>query len=132
MDPDFLNLEDIIAMHGEQIERYGGDFGIRDLGLLLSALSQPRAMFSGEFLHWDLQTMAAAYLFHLCQNHPFVDGNKRIGLEAALVFLAINGCKLDAPPESTERMVNRVAQGGIAKGDVVAFFLEHVRASDEC
>jgi death-on-curing protein len=74
-DPVFLSLGDVIEIHRDQIARYGGDPGIRDLGLLQSAVAIPAAGFGGRFLHTDLFEMAAAYLFHISQNHPFIDGN---------------------------------------------------------
>jgi death on curing protein len=94
--PLFLTLDDVLESHSEQIAAYGGRDGIRDLGLLESALAQPEAMFDGERLHADLFEMAAAYLLHLVMNHPFIDGNKRVGLEATLIFLEINGVSVDA------------------------------------
>ncbi len=86
MSPDFLTLEEVIEIHDDQIARYGGARGIRDLGLLESALAQPQTMFGGAFLHTDLFDMAAAYFFHIIQNHPLMDGNKRVGAVTALVF----------------------------------------------
>jgi death-on-curing protein len=86
----FLTVDDIIESHQNQIDTYGGSYGIRDIGLLESAIAQPEASFSGQYVHADIFEMAAAYLYHLVMNHPFVDGNKRVGLEAALVFLEIN------------------------------------------
>ena len=79
MNPIFLSLAEVLEIHRDQIERYGGDPGIRDLDLLQSALAIPAAGFGGQYLHNDLYEMAAAYLFHITQNHPFVDGNKRTG-----------------------------------------------------
>jgi death-on-curing protein len=73
-DPVFLTLGEVIEIHHDQIERYGGDSGIRDLGLLQSAMAMPAAGFGGRYLHADLCEMAAAYLFHITQNYPFVDG----------------------------------------------------------
>ena len=90
MEPSFLTFADIIRIHVDQIERHGGQAGIRDLGLLQSALAMPRASFGQEWLHRDLYEMAAAYAFHVSQNQPFVDGNKRTGLVCALAFLEIN------------------------------------------
>ena len=96
VNPVFLSLGEILEIHRDQIERYGGDAGIRDLGLLQSALAVPASGFGGRYLHSDLFEMAAAYLFHLVQNHPFVDGNKRTGAVAALVFLSLNGIEIEA------------------------------------
>ena len=89
-EPAFLNLADVLRIHADQIQRYGGRNGVRDFGLLESALAMPRASFGGEWLHRDTYEMAAAYGFHLCRNHPFIEGNKRTGLASALVFLELN------------------------------------------
>lgn len=86
-DVDFLTLDDVQFIHRDQTTRYGGDPGIRDRNLLDSALAQPRASFGAEFLHAFPFEMAAAYLYHIVRNHPFLDGNKRTGAVAALVFL---------------------------------------------
>jgi death-on-curing protein len=87
-------LEQIRLLHRDAIEEYGGDPGVRDAGLLESAIAQPRAMFGWEYLHRDVAEMAAAYLCHLAMNHAFVDGNKRIAAYAAGVFLDLNGFNL--------------------------------------
>ena len=79
LNPIFLCLGEVVEIPRDQIERYGGSPGIRDLGLLQSALAMPAAGFGGRYLHTDLFEMSAAYLFHITQNHPFADGNKRTG-----------------------------------------------------
>lgn len=84
--PNFLELDDILKFHQDQIARYGGSDGLRDRGDLESALAQPEVSFGGRMLHGDLFEMAAAYLFHIVMNHPFVDGNERVGTVAALGF----------------------------------------------
>lgn len=89
--PIFLTVDDVLALHAEQISLFGGARGIRDCNALESAIAQPLATFDGEFLHGDLFEMAAAYAFHIAENQAFVDGNKRAALNAALVFLDING-----------------------------------------
>ena len=81
--PDFLDIEDVLELHALQLARYGGADGVRDRGLLESAVAQPQATFDGAFVHDGLFAMAAAYLFHIVQNHPFIDGNKRAGAAAA-------------------------------------------------
>ncbi len=96
-DPDFLLVEDVRLLHEEQLARYGGSAGVRDPGALDSAVAMPRATFDGKFVHADLFAMAAAYAFHIAQNQPFVDGNKRAGLAAALVFLDLNGVAIADP-----------------------------------
>lgn len=122
---EFLTLDEILEVHQNQILTYGGTDGIRDTGLLESALAQPSATFSGVSLHSDLFEMAAAYLFHLVQNHPFIDGNKRIGLEAALLFLAINDCLIEVEDDKLIQLVLSTAQGQTTKADIAQFFREH-------
>jgi death-on-curing protein len=91
MEPIFLSLEDVLSLHQNQIDTYGGRDGIRELGLLLSAIEMPKASFGGQFLHEDLYMMSAAYLFHIVQNHSFIDGNKRTGLAASDIIIRLNG-----------------------------------------
>ncbi len=122
MSPSFLTLVEVLAIHADQIDRYGGASGVRDWGLLRSAIAMPAATFGGAFLHPDLIEMAAAYLFHLVQNHPFVDGNKRAGAVAAGVFLALNGGRLDAEEDEFAELVLSVASGEFTKSDVAEFF----------
>lgn len=93
-DPRFLSTDEIVTIHDELIVRYGGSFGIRDHGLLESAIHQAQASFNGEYLHTTICEMAASYMFHIIQNHPFVDGNKRTGVMSTIVFLKINGHEL--------------------------------------
>lgn len=123
--PQFLTLDDVLESHAEQIAQYGGSDGIRDAGLLESALAQPEAMFGGQYLHTDIFEMAAAYLFHLVKNHPFIDGNKRVGLEAALLFLEINGHSTAATDEELVDLTLRVAQGLATKQEIRDFFRSH-------
>lgn len=94
IEPEFLDLEDVLQIHEEQISAYGGIRGIRDKGLLESAVMMPQASFGGEYLHGDLFEIAAAYAFHIAENQPFLDGNKRTALVACLVFLDINGLEI--------------------------------------
>jgi death-on-curing protein len=96
-EPLFLDIEDVIELHATQLAIYGGGAGLRDRGLLESAVVQPQLFFDGEFAHPGLFEMAAAYLFHIVSNHPFVDGNKRAGVLAALVFLDVNGISIGRP-----------------------------------
>jgi death-on-curing protein len=114
-EPVFLTLAEIIEIHKDQVERYGGDSGIRDLGLLQSALAQPEASFAGEWLHKDLFEMASAYAYHLCQNHPFIDGNKRVALATALVFLELNGVTVKDPKGKLLDAMLKMATGELKK-----------------
>lgn len=119
--PRFLDLLETLEIHQSRIEVYGGSGGVRDLGLLQSALAQPSAGFDGEFLHKDLFEMAAAYLFHIVRNHPFVDGNKRTALACCLVFLSFNDIDIDADPTELEELVVGAAHGTVEKADIASF-----------
>ena len=123
--PLFLTLDEVLELHSESIDRYGGSPEIRDVGLLESALAMPATSFGGEYLHADLPTMAAALLFHLVQNHPFIDGNKRTGALAARVFLMINDAVFNPSPADYERLVVGVASGKINKDQTVEFFRDN-------
>lgn len=125
--PQFLDPSEVLEIHADQIERYGGAAEIRDQGLMLSAISQPRAAFGGQFLHQDLFVMAAAYLFHLVQNHPFVDGNKRTGTACALVFLDLNGFEVECEPDALADLVIEVTQGKAGKAEISEFFRRNAR-----
>ena len=121
MEIAFLTLVEVVAIHQDQIRRYGGAVGVRDWGLLKSAVAMPAAMFGGQFLHGELTEMAAAYLFHLVSNHPFIDGNKRVGAVAADVFLALNGWELTANEDAYADLVISVAASKTGKSEVAEF-----------
>ncbi len=123
----FLTFDEVLALHADQIERYGGRPGIRDITLLQSALGVVSATFEGRFLHEGIHEMAAAHLFHLVRDHPFIDGNKRIGLVALLAFLGLNSRWLDARPEELERLVQGVAVGRVSKAEATVFIQQHLR-----
>jgi death-on-curing protein len=123
----FLTLDEVLALHADQIERYGGRPGIRDVGLLQSALATPSHTFASTFLHGSLAEMAAAYLFHLIKNHPFIDGNTRVGLIAALAFLGMNGREVAAGPDELVELVMGTAAGRIGKAEFAVFLERHTR-----
>ena len=130
-EPEFLGLDEVLALHADQIRRYGGRAGLRDLALLQSALATPETTYDGDYLHTNLFEMAAAYLFHTVRNHPFVDGNKRTGLIAALAFLGLNGLHLEAEADALLDLVMGVAAGHLAKAEVAVFLQEHSRPRAE-
>jgi death-on-curing protein len=127
MSVAFLTLDEVLALHTDQIARYGGRTGVRDLGLLKSALATPAASFDEAYLHETLPEMAAAYLFHIVQNHPFVDGIKRTGLVAAIVFLALNDVEVVAEPDALFDLVMGVARGAVTKAEVAVFLKRNTR-----
>ncbi len=118
MDIEFLTLVEIIEIHKNQIELYGGSSGIRDLSLLSAAISIPKSTFNGKYLYVDLFDMAAAYIYHLCQNHPFVDGNKRVALVSGLVFLDFNNISIEDPGQELYRLMMNVASGKSGKKEI--------------
>src|SRR5258708_35197655 len=122
MEPCFLTLDEILEIHAQQIEIYGGTHGIRDRAGLESALATPQATFDGEYLHATIPAMAAAYLFHICQNHPFLDGNKRTGANAAATFLLANDWHLTLDEEALATLVLGVASGVIDKAKLTQRF----------
>lgn len=124
-EPLFLTLGEVIGIHKDQIQRYGGHTGIRDLELLKSSISMPAAGFGGEYLHTDVYEMAAAYLFHIIRNHPFIDGNKRTGVVSALVFMILNGIELSADEDSLGNTVISVAEGKTGKSEIAQFFRDN-------
>ncbi len=118
----FLSLDEVLEIHSDQIKRYGGRNGVRDQNLLLSAINQPGSTFDGRYLHETSYDKAAAYLFHLCQNHPFIDGNKRTALVSALMFLAMNNLPIDYDEKSLETLTLSVAEGKMKKKAISIFF----------
>jgi death-on-curing protein len=125
-DLRFLSPHHVRIIHDDQLDRYGGSAGIRDEGLLQSACAQPLASFGGEFAHVTPAAIAAAYLFHIVRNHPFIDGNKRAGAATALVFLKLNGIKFTIAPGELFDITMGVASGTNSKDDTIAFFERRV------
>ncbi len=121
-EPSFLTLAEVVESHADQLKRYGGQPGARDVGLLESALVQPEASFGGEWLHLTLYDMAAAYAYHLCQHHPFVDGNKRTALACALVFLEMNGVGVLDPKGLLKDAMLSVASSKMNKAELAKLF----------
>jgi len=113
--PEFLSIADVLVIHADQIDSFGGSSGVRDQGLLESALAQPQATFGGEFLHATIAQQAAAYLYHLAMNHPFIDGNKRTAFAVMDSFLRLNGVRLSFTNEESYRLVIRVVEGKLSK-----------------
>lgn len=126
--PSFLNVDHIKVIHRRMISEFGGATTLRDSGLLESAVMLPAAQFGGKFLHTGIPAMGAAYLFHLCRNHPFGDGNKRTALASAEIFLLLNDHSLDADDDQLEALTIGVATSSITKDEVVAFFRRHTNS----
>jgi len=120
----FFTVEQVIEIHDAFLEDHGGLSGIRDKGLLISAVEMPRASMFGEYLHKSLYDKAAAYLFHIVQNHPFNDGNKRTGALTTILFLEENGIRISFSDTDYEEFVVCVAQGQKNK-ERIAYFLQY-------
>ena len=125
--PVFLSVDNVIYLHEDSIRTEGGMAGMRDLPLLESAVLMPQQQFGGQYLHNSVAAMAAAYLFHIVSNHPFLDGNKRTGAMAAFVFLDANGYDLIASPDEFERLVVRTAAGTLSKDEVIDWFRGNIK-----
>jgi len=128
MEYNFLTERQVIKLHGHQIEMHGGEPGLRDMNLLQSALYMPTATFEDIYLHTDIFEMAGAYMFHLVKNHPFIDGNKRTGALAAIVFLKINGIEFDGTNEDLADFVLSLASGEKDKSEAALFLKQHSKA----
>ncbi len=111
-------MAETLDIHRQMIELYGGDSGIRSQGMLESAVATPEYGSGGEFFHPTVFSMAAAYAFHIAQNQPFVDGNKRTGLAAALVFLELNGIAVNDPKGRLYEAMMAIAVKTMSKEDL--------------
>ena len=123
----FLTLSEVLFILEDQIRNYGGKYGIRDINLLSSAIYMPESSFDGRYLHETIPSMAAAYAFHICQNHPFIDGNKRVALASSLVFLDINEYEFYCEDEIIYNKIMDVAKSEIKKEDLIKFYEKHSR-----
>jgi len=118
MEIKFLLLDHVLKIHQDQIQRYGGTPGIRDINSLKSALNTPSVTYDGQLLHATAYEMAAAYLFHVVKNHPFIDGNKRTGAVTAMTFLLINGHSLVVNNEDLVEITLLVVQNKLSKAEL--------------
>ena len=120
--PNFVSKSMVLSIHARQIERFGGTPGVRDEGLLESALAQPQVTFGGQFLHPTISEQAAAYLYHIAMNHPFIDGNKRTAFAVTDTFLRLNACTLNLTDDRVYDLVMRVARGTMTKEELSTEF----------
>jgi death-on-curing protein len=123
----YLTVIEVLALHGQVIEQSGGKDGVRDLGLLESAIAQPMMTFDGIDLYVSIVDKAVALGFSLIMNHPFVDGNKRTGHAAMEVFLVLNGLEIVASVEEQERVILSLAAGDTGREVFLDWLQTHVR-----
>ena len=122
-----LTLEIVLEIHSEAIAQFGGSLGLRDRALLESAIAAPQASFGGQSPFSDTIDIAAAYLFYICSNHPFIDGNKRAALGACLVFLRLNGFPLAPDNDDWGNLTLAVAAGALSREDVTLTLRKLIR-----
>ncbi len=127
--PKFPSKADVLQIHEDQIASFGGTNGVRDTGLLESAIAQPQATFGGQLLHPTIPTQAAAYLYHLAMNHPFIDGNKRTAFAVMDSFLRANDYRLNLTDEQAYGLVIRVVQEQISKAELSDYLKQVVKAN---
>jgi death on curing protein len=124
----YLTAPQLLFIHARLLAETGGSGGIRDLGLLQAAIARPQATFDGQELYPTLYARAAALLHSLVSNHPFVDGNKRVGITAAGLFLRLNGHSLQVTNHALEQFVLQVAQGQLSVEEITMWLEGHSRA----
>lgn len=122
----YLSLLEILELHEAVIAISGGSRGIRDIGALESAVSQPRLTFDKSDLYPDIVSKAASLCFSLVMNHPFIDGNKRVGHAAMETFLILNGFEINAPVDEQERIILNLAAGQMKRDAFIAWLNEHI------
>ncbi|HSM83506.1 MAG TPA: type II toxin-antitoxin system death-on-curing family toxin [Nodosilinea sp.] len=130
LTPNFPSREEVLLLHTDQIATFGGTTGVRDQGLLDSALAQPQATFDGELLHPTLADQAAAYLYHLSRNHPFIDGNKRTAFAVTESFIETNGYRLTLTDDEAYELTMQVAQGQLSKAELAGMLTQALELAD--
>jgi death-on-curing protein len=125
MTTKFIPEELVLVIHADLLQRYGGQPGVRDRGLLESALAQPRMTAGGKEIHKTVFDKAAAYGFHLCNNHPFIDGNKRVAFVIMDVFLQKNGWEIVSSEEEAYTMMVALASGKLTRAQLASWLKEH-------
>jgi len=123
-EPRWVSMTLILAVHADQIKEHGGSPGVRDKGLLDSALSRPRNRF-GYDSESDLCDLAASYGFGIARNHPFIDGNKRVAFQAMYLFLGLNGLRIDAPEEEAVAVMLALASSELEEPELAAWLRDH-------
>ena len=123
----FLALTEVLELHRLVLQQSGGSTGVRDLGTLQSAIAQPGMTFGGQDLYPNLESKTTALCFSLVSNHPFIDGNKRIGHAAMETFLIMNGFELDASIDDAEKTMLTLAAGELTREGLLTWVREHVR-----
>jgi death-on-curing protein len=122
-EPEWLDVDIMLDVHAEQLALFGGPDGVRDLGLLESALARPVNKYA--YGETDLAALAAAYGFGVAKNHPFVDGNKRAAFAAIIVFLGLNGIDFVVPPENATAMILSLAAGEVSEASLARWIRDN-------
>jgi len=126
----YLSVDQVLFLHELQLDRFGGSRGLRDQGGLESAVARPAMTFAGEDLYPDIAAKAAGLMHSLVMNHPFVDGNKRVGISAAELFFELNGARLDSPDKDLEELTLSVARGEMDAESLAIWFRQRLERTD--
>jgi death-on-curing protein len=124
----YLTLAEVLDLHHRVIEQSGGADGVRDLGGIESAVAQPQMTFGGDELYPTIESKATALCFSLVMNHPFVDGNKRIGHAAMEIFLVLNGYELSADVDDAEKVILNLAAGKFSRERLLQWVTSHTQS----
>ena len=125
-EPVWVRDDVVLAIHQRQLAEHGGGAGIRDQGLLASALARPKNLLAYAGKEADLPSLAAAYAYGICRNHPFVDGNKQTALVVCRTFLILNGCDIDASPQEKYVTFLKLAEGRLGEVDLAVWIRDHL------
>ncbi len=119
--PKFLSVEEVLKLHQDQIDSFGGTPGVRDRRLLEAALTQPQIRLGGKLLHPRIYEQAAAYLYHLAMSYPFVDGNKRTAFAVMDTFIRLHGCSLDLTNDQAYELVMQLVKGKLSQDRLITY-----------
>jgi death-on-curing protein len=124
-EPRWILESVVLKLYEQQMREHGGEYGIRDIGLLQSALTHPKNLW--QYKKSSLHNLAAGYAARICTNHPFIDGNKRVAYVVMRLFLKLNGKDIDASPQDKIKMFMRLAAGHISENELSEWILSHIR-----
>ena len=126
----YLSLAQVLSLHAQQLQRYGGSDGVRDRGALESAIARPAMTFGGDDLYVDLASKAAALMHSLALNHPFIDGNKRVAAHAAILFCELNGHEFTGSVAEVVETTLAVAEGERSPEALAIWFRQRLRSTE--
>lgn len=126
-EPSWVSKQAVLALHDRQLAEHGGGVGVRDMGLLESALAKPQNLFVYDSGQVDLAAMAASYAFGIASNHPFIDGNKRTALVVSFLFLRKNGFRVTSPETENYQTFLALAAGEVSEDELAMWFRKNIK-----